>query len=132
MFIFVFFFSSRRRHTRCALVTGVQTCALPICAKLRVNMQQEALMQERVAPITASRNTEMLRGLIMTACCGLLMTVILPSLRIIEQAWKSAATANLLPLPTMALVRSLILLTPARHRRQTLNDRVLVKSGEAS
>src|SRR3546814_7764821 len=26
----VFFFSSRRRHTRCAVVTGVQTCALPI------------------------------------------------------------------------------------------------------
>src|SRR3546814_1744390 len=30
MFV-LFFFSSRRRHTRCALVTGVQTCALPIC-----------------------------------------------------------------------------------------------------
>src|SRR3546814_6991380 len=29
-FYFFFFFSSRRRHTRCALVTGVQTCALPI------------------------------------------------------------------------------------------------------
>src|SRR3546814_14995095 len=29
--LFLFFFSSRRRHTRCALVTGVQTCALPIC-----------------------------------------------------------------------------------------------------
>src|SRR3546814_4214658 len=28
-----FFFSSRRRHTRCALVTGVQTCALPISAR---------------------------------------------------------------------------------------------------
>src|SRR3546814_8447789 len=28
--IWVFLFSSRRRHTRCALVTGVQTCALPI------------------------------------------------------------------------------------------------------
>src|SRR3546814_16315567 len=28
--ICLFFFSSRRRHTRCALVTGVQTCALPI------------------------------------------------------------------------------------------------------
>src|SRR3546814_14051512 len=28
--LIVFFFSSRRRHTRCALVTGVQTCALPI------------------------------------------------------------------------------------------------------
>src|SRR3546814_2838944 len=29
----VFFFSSRRRHTVCALVTGVQTCALPIYHK---------------------------------------------------------------------------------------------------
>src|SRR3546814_16865933 len=31
-FMLLFFFSSRRRHTRCALVTGVQTCALPICS----------------------------------------------------------------------------------------------------
>src|SRR3546814_1377056 len=30
----IFFFSSRRRHTRCALVTGVQTCALPILMTL--------------------------------------------------------------------------------------------------
>src|SRR3546814_6968378 len=30
------FFSSRRRHTRCALVTGVQTCALPICVLVAV------------------------------------------------------------------------------------------------
>src|SRR3546814_9016525 len=30
MLFLCFFFSSRRRHTRCALVTGVQTCALPI------------------------------------------------------------------------------------------------------
>src|SRR3546814_9540348 len=30
LLVLVFFFSSRRRHTRCALVTGVQTCALPI------------------------------------------------------------------------------------------------------
>src|SRR3546814_1250955 len=30
-----FLFSSRRRHTRCALVTGVQTCALPICGGQR-------------------------------------------------------------------------------------------------
>src|SRR3546814_6816955 len=34
LFICVFFFSSRRRHTRCALVTGVQTCALPIWIEL--------------------------------------------------------------------------------------------------
>src|SRR3546814_10233301 len=31
-----FFFSSRRRHTRCALVTGVQTCALPISSVVAV------------------------------------------------------------------------------------------------
>src|SRR3546814_9301360 len=37
-----FFFSSRRRHTRCALVTGVQTCALPIS---RVNRKFGMLFQ---------------------------------------------------------------------------------------
>src|SRR3546814_5886793 len=31
-YVLFFFFSSRRRHTMCALVTGVQTCALPISA----------------------------------------------------------------------------------------------------
>src|SRR3546814_6433760 len=30
----MFFFSCRRRNTRCALVTGVQTCALPISRKM--------------------------------------------------------------------------------------------------
>src|SRR3546814_8325157 len=34
-FLYFFVFSSRRRHTRCALVTGVQTCALPISANLK-------------------------------------------------------------------------------------------------
>src|SRR3546814_4816064 len=34
MYSLIFFFSSRRRHTRCALVTGVQTCALPIYSDL--------------------------------------------------------------------------------------------------
>src|SRR3546814_3066596 len=35
MLMILFFFSSRRRHTRCALVTGVQTCALPISIQLK-------------------------------------------------------------------------------------------------
>src|SRR3546814_1461844 len=35
-----FFFSSRRLHTRCALVTGVQTCALPIWAVERESAAQ--------------------------------------------------------------------------------------------
>src|SRR3546814_7551719 len=36
-----FFFSSRRRHTRCALVTGVQTCALPILTAAAVTATAE-------------------------------------------------------------------------------------------
>src|SRR3546814_4196935 len=35
LYLIFFFFSSRRRHTRCALVTGVQTCALPISPEPR-------------------------------------------------------------------------------------------------
>src|SRR3546814_8208267 len=37
----MFFFSSRRRHTRCALVTGVQTCALPISIASRTIASME-------------------------------------------------------------------------------------------
>src|SRR3546814_8046357 len=37
-----FFFSSRRRHTRCALVTGVQTCALPISRAARRDDRQQS------------------------------------------------------------------------------------------
>src|SRR3546814_8870367 len=43
-----FLFSSRRRHTRCALVTGVQTCALPICMRE---------LAELVIDLTNSRST---------------------------------------------------------------------------
>src|SRR3546814_9888190 len=39
--IFVFF-SSRRRHTRCALVTGVQTCALPISVLKKLPARTQA------------------------------------------------------------------------------------------
>src|SRR3546814_1462069 len=38
VFIWIFLFSSRRRHTICALVTGVQTCALPIFAQKYVGL----------------------------------------------------------------------------------------------
>src|SRR3546814_4796619 len=41
-----FFFSSRRRHTRCALVTGVQTCALPIGMLNRVEVLTTPLLRQ--------------------------------------------------------------------------------------
>src|SRR3546814_11128133 len=40
----MFFFSSRRRHTRCALVTGVQTCALPISGEIAPEEIDEAMI----------------------------------------------------------------------------------------
>src|SRR3546814_5774372 len=40
----MFFFSSRRRHTRCALVTGVQTCALPISLQLDLRPRSGPIM----------------------------------------------------------------------------------------
>src|SRR3546814_87613 len=43
-----FFVSSRRRHTRCALVTGVQTCALPIC-ELNRRANQKQIVMDRLA-----------------------------------------------------------------------------------
>src|SRR3546814_9947086 len=45
---FLFFFSSRRRHTRCALVTGVQTCALPISVPMFMLMA-EFIIVSRIA-----------------------------------------------------------------------------------
>src|SRR3546814_5105877 len=41
-----FFLSSRRRQTRCALVTGVQTCALPICLLDCFGSSLEAIHEE--------------------------------------------------------------------------------------
>src|SRR3546814_8597743 len=49
----ILFFSSRRRHTRCALVTGVQTCALPFSTK--------AVQQER--PFNPARITRRRPGI---------------------------------------------------------------------
>src|SRR3546814_1385598 len=42
----IYFFSSRRRHTRCALVTGVQTCALPICCAKRRAQHRRRMDEE--------------------------------------------------------------------------------------
>src|SRR3546814_5227140 len=46
---FVFFVSSRRRHTRCALVTGVQTCALPILSEGRRLVGRRWRGRERIS-----------------------------------------------------------------------------------
>src|SRR3546814_6446367 len=46
-------FASRRRHTRCALVTGVQTCALPICQTERLAPLADHIINEHFAELRA-------------------------------------------------------------------------------
>src|SRR3546814_5418807 len=46
-----FFFSSRRRHTRCALVTGVQTCALPILQAIDAREAEGQKLENRLIRI---------------------------------------------------------------------------------
>src|SRR3546814_9249600 len=51
-----FFFSSRRRHTRCALVTGVQTCALPILMAT-ARRHAEVLASRPISSLVAVKRT---------------------------------------------------------------------------
>src|SRR3546814_3347991 len=56
-----FFFSSRRRHTRCALVTGVQTCALPIYPLTAAAIAAEAGVDDFLAQATPEDKLELIR-----------------------------------------------------------------------
>src|SRR3546814_5437597 len=47
-------FSSRRRHTSCALVTGVQTCALPIFGQLAEDDHAEHLILGRLGGVAGA------------------------------------------------------------------------------
>src|SRR3546814_2529647 len=53
MIICIFFFSSRRRHTRCALVTGVQTCALPIFIFVIIKLPPGDYLSNQLAELRA-------------------------------------------------------------------------------
>src|SRR3546814_16598874 len=46
--VYILFITSRRRHTRCALVTGVQTCALPICCDARRALRRVVALGPRI------------------------------------------------------------------------------------
>src|SRR3546814_4572783 len=80
----IYFFSSRRRHTRCALVTGVQTCALPIFKQTLLAgdivvgvgniYASESLFLARINPRTAA-------GSLSRARCQALMQAIQITLR---------------------------------------------------
>src|SRR3546814_7888110 len=56
--LFFFFFSSRRRHTRCALVTGVQTCALPILLSQHHRASFPRSRDDRTRAVRAARRRQ--------------------------------------------------------------------------
>src|SRR3546814_8200325 len=57
------FFSSRRRHTRCALVTGVQTCALPIWIPGRnIGLAPPVPRDDRAAPAPRAADVAVVDG----------------------------------------------------------------------
>src|SRR3546814_4638744 len=62
----MFFFSSRRRHTRCALVTGVQTCALPISQGLGLPTEgvEKAQLLDRIEAFLHAQSRERKRTLL--------------------------------------------------------------------
>src|SRR3546814_5415339 len=61
----MFFFSSRRRHTRSALVSGVQTCALPIFGRIFYNQAQ--MSAQGIAQIACVRGSCTAGGAYVTA-----------------------------------------------------------------
>src|SRR3546814_10027723 len=63
------FFSSRRRHTRCALVTGVQTCALPILTDPSTEELTKA-GKVRLAGEALAESEQLLRALPRPAAVG--------------------------------------------------------------
>src|SRR3546814_7231653 len=58
VYFILFFFSSRRRHTRCALVTGVQTCALPISGSICECRLAAGEGQDRLYRATLARRAD--------------------------------------------------------------------------
>src|SRR3546814_5229143 len=67
-----FFFSSRRRHTSCALVTGVQTCALPISLIRDVRERSdEARVRGNATDVLATTTKKIKEWLRRFRCVGL-------------------------------------------------------------
>src|SRR3546814_3060211 len=96
----VFFFSSRRRHTRCALVTGVQTCALPISRSQQRGIDQPADSgKQRISNIVSVGKQGRFGG-----SCGLIDSILndlcrkayrpIPNRRAAVQPCRSSSPAN--------------------------------------
>src|SRR3546814_11359395 len=91
-----FFFSSRRRHTRCALVTGVQTCALPICEAEAGLASLMAILDEAIEAHRAAPKDNIISSLVAEEASGTLTNVELRHLCALLLIAGHETTANLM------------------------------------
>src|SRR3546814_8490816 len=87
-----FFFSSRRRHTRCALVTGVQTCVLPICLMQAVSPVLSAIEDIPLIVLAASTETSCLTTAMKLGVSAYLtsdtpLATMLDAIRLLSSGW---------------------------------------------
>src|SRR3546814_4541398 len=80
--VFLFFFSRRRRHTRCALVTGVQTCALPISLAVGPVAVISLMTASAAGAVAAQGTAQYLEAAITLAALSGVMLAVLGLLRL--------------------------------------------------
>src|SRR3546814_8808279 len=119
--MFMVCFSSSSRHTRCALVTGVQTCALPIywfdARGWRVRGHQLAMLDAARAGASAL--------LVAPTGSGKTLSGFLPSLAelIAEPGFDGLHTLYVSPLKALAVDVQRNLLTPIEEMGLGIRDR---------
>src|SRR3546814_2903811 len=110
-FVMCFFVSSRRRHTSCALVTGVQTCALPIYrAKRPADQHAErariARCQRIAKQSAADRAYDKARGAIVPAAVIAPVISAIDAVAIAEAAHAIIAPVAIIAVGVIAAIRS--------------------------
>src|SRR3546814_14228552 len=105
-----FFFSSRRRHTRCALVTGVQTCALPI-SQIKLPSWPKLELARNYWDEMGRGNAKGMHGPML----GDLAATLAVEPRIERTVWESLALAN--AMTAMATCRRYVWQTRSEERR---------------
>src|SRR3546814_16271692 len=108
-----FFFSSRRRHTRCALVTGVQTCALPISGAAMARIEELAAKLPKGIGFewTGLSYEEQLSGGQAPALYALSLLIVFLCLAALYESW-SVPLAVILVVP-LGVIGAVIAATPA-------------------
>src|SRR3546814_5716805 len=114
MVVWFFFFSSRRRHTRCALVTGVQTCALPILV-LALAFRKQPASYEALMTLAGQVGA---RTLLISDLAGPAMAP--PAGHLLTAPRGRSGAEFQTPTVPMTIVNAVLLTIAGRHERQVV------------